>query len=90
MKKYALIGVFLLAQVGYVSCGIFPTLTQVQQYAKLLPEHVETETDWLNPDFSSFHKELAAGVSKSITQLLLIIFSYGPIYLVHSTHWCEI
>ncbi|TET36830.1 hypothetical protein E3J61_00145 [Candidatus Dependentiae bacterium] len=64
MKKYALIGALIFAQGGYVASidgAIFPTLTQVQQYAESLPEHIETETDWLNPDFSLFHKERAPG-----------------------------
>ncbi len=65
MKKYALIGALLFAQGGYVvsidARAIFPTLTQVQQYAESLPEHIETETDWLNPDFSLFHKERVPG-----------------------------
>lgn len=64
MKKYALIGALLFAQGGYVASidgAIFPTLTQVQQYTESLPEHIETETDWLNPDFSLFHKERVPG-----------------------------
>ena len=68
MKKYALIGAVLLAQGGYVSSvdarTIFPTLTQVQEYAESLPEHIESETDWVNPNFTQFHKERMPGTMR--------------------------
>lgn len=67
MKRYAQIFLLFGLFVAYSSFlharrPIFPTLTAVSEYASSLPEQVETDTDWLHPDFSSFHKERRPGV----------------------------
>jgi len=65
MKKQVRIGLLLCVMGANVTSldarTIFPTLTQVERYVATLPESVETETDWLNPDFSLFHKKQRPG-----------------------------
>ena len=68
MKKYALMGTLLFlfggCAISLDARTIFSTITQVEQYAESLSEHIETESDWVNPDFSLFHKERAAGTMR--------------------------
>jgi ABC-type branched-subunit amino acid transport system substrate-binding protein len=48
---------------------IFPTLSATKKYAYSLSEYVDTENNnWVDPDFSLFHKSLKPGFGRRILQ----------------------
>ena len=85
MKKtivYRLLLPILIASLGQYSFGaIFSTLSEIKQYADLYEENIDSDNqNWLNPDFSSFHRQHLPGFGSRLLQTVGI---RRPIWTAH-------
>lgn len=58
-KKIFLLLGLLVSVVEVQAADVFPNMQSIIDYADRLPEYVDADNDqWLNPDFTSFHRSL--------------------------------
>jgi ABC-type branched-subunit amino acid transport system substrate-binding protein len=63
MKKHILLSLLLIISSHSIINALFTTLPTAQTYIETHPEYVEIDNqDWLNPNFSSYHKSMQPGM----------------------------